>query len=51
MLFMLELHISKSTLLNGNYCLALDLKTKDKSQLSNALRNNLEGYIHCNSKT
>ena len=24
---------------------------KDKSPLSNALRNNLEGYIHCNSRT
>ena len=25
--------------------------TKDKSQHSNSLRNNLEGYIHRNSKT
>ena len=24
---------------------------KDKSPLSNALRNNLEDYIHCNSRT
>ena len=24
---------------------------KDKSPLSNALSNNLEGYIHCNSRT
>ena len=29
----------------------LSLVFKDKSQLSIALRNNLMGYIHCNSRT
>ena len=29
----------------------LRITFKDKSRLPNALRNNLKGYIHCNSRT
>ena len=33
------------------FCIYLEVIFKDKSPLSHALGNNLDGYIHCNSET